>query len=216
MKKLAIAIFAALAFQASGAGPVGYKVHSEGGGGGASSGAVTSIGDLKRWDEHNLKHGEAVGKAAVAKGSKIDKELSAADVKRRDEVKVKNVLAAQEKEKKRTEQMVAKAKEMMKKKPPPDYVRQALDYGSTEGVKYGLGQVLEWTVGKLVGGVVMQAVDLLQVFDPLDPVEPYDLPRNKEEMQKLQKFMREYEDAQKALKGPTPAPKPVPDATLDP
>lgn len=214
MKKLAIAIFATLAFQASGAGPVGYKLHAEGGG--ASSGAVTSIGDLKRWDENNLKHGEAVGKAAAAKGSKIDKELSPADVKRRDEIKVKNVLAAQEKDKKRTEQMLAKAKEMMKKKPPPDYVKEALDYGTTEGVKYGLGRVLEWTVGKVVGGVVMQAVDLLQVFDPLDPVEPYDLPKNKEEMQKLQKFMREYEEAQKALKVPTPAPKPVPDATLDP
>lgn len=71
-------------------------------------------------------------------------------------------------------------------------------------------------MGKVIGGIVMQAVDLLQPFDPLEPVEPYDLPRNKEEMQKLKKFMQEYEEEQRALRAPLPAPTPVPDATMDP
>lgn len=190
------------------AAPSGHKVHA--------GNAITSPADLKRWDEQNLKRGEAVGKAAVSKSGKADRELSPADIKRQDEIKVKNVLAAQQKEKQRTAEMLAQAKKLTEAKPAPNYVLMALDAAVDQGNSYALGQVLEWTLGKTAGGAVGIAIDLLTPANSLDPVDPYDLPRNKEEMKALRKYLEEQEAIQKALKAPVPSPTPIPDATLDP
>ncbi|WP_455806640.1 hypothetical protein [Pseudomonas fluorescens] len=200
------------------AAPVGYKLHAGGAGGGSgeSGDSISSVADLKRWDEANLSRGEAVGKAAVSKSGKIDKEMSPADVKRQDEIKVKNVLAAQEKEKREIAQMLARAKTMMETKPAPNYVSTALDAAGQEGVMYGIKQVVEWTFGSKWGGPIGVAIDLLQPFNPLEPVEPYDLPRTKNEMKALRKYLEQYEQDQKALKAPLGTPTSIPDATLDP
>lgn len=216
MKPFLPALLCSLTFiLSSHAAPVGYKLHA-GEAGGGSGASITSPADLKRWDERNISRGEAVGKAAVSKSGKGDKELSPADVKRQDEIKVKNVLAAQKKEKQQLEQMLARAKKMVETKQAPNYVVTALDAGGIEGVKYGIKQVVEWTIGPKWAGPVGYAIDLLQVFDPIKPVEPYDLPKTKEEMKALRKYLKDYEDDQKALKAPLGAPAPVPDATLDP
>lgn len=197
------------------AAAAGYKLQA-GEAGGGSGGAISSMADLKRSDERNMAKGEAVGKAAVSKSGKADKELSLADVKRQDEIKVKNVLAAQKKEKQQMDRMLVRAKKMVETKQAPNYVMTALNEVNKEGLKYGIKQVVEWTLGNKWAGPVGGAIDLLQPFDPLDPVEPYDLPKTKEEMKALRKYLKDHEDGQKAMKAPLGEPTPMPDATLDP